>query len=153
MTTCCLPSSAPSPAASLRGCLPESITALEAALERRSVKAGKRIFKAGTQCDELFIIRSGTVKLMVPLRKKESYHLATCESGDLIGDMGFIESGTHIIDALAVDDCEVYVLSRERFELLAMTHDDLLFAFFGNIARTLSTRLHATIAELQALRG
>lgn len=137
----------------LAGCMPASIAALEAALETRTVKAGKRVFKAGTACDALFLIRSGTVKLMVPVRKKESYHLATCEAGDLIGDMGFIENAQHAIDALAITDCEVYVLSRERFELLAMTHDDLLFAFFGNIARNLSTRLHTTITELQALRG
>jgi SulP family sulfate permease len=90
---------------------------------------------------------------MVPLRKKDSYHLATCEPGDLIGDMGFIESGNNVVDALAVTDCEIYVLSRERFELLALEHDDLLFALFGTIARGLSTRLHATITELQALRG
>lgn len=137
----------------LTGCMPQAIAALEAALAVREVKAGKRVFKAGAQCDELFIIRRGTVKLMVPLRKKDSYHLATCGPGDLIGDMGFIESGSHAIDALAVTDCEVYVLTRERFEILAMEHEDLLFAFFGTIARTLSTRLHATITELQALRG
>ncbi len=37
--------------------------------------------------------------------------------------------------------------------MLALMHDDLLFAIFGNIARTLATRLHVTITELQALRG
>jgi SulP family sulfate permease len=137
----------------LTGCMPDSIAALEAAVTLRQITAGKRIFKAKGGCDELFLIRSGSVKLMVPLHKKESYHLATCGPGDLIGDMGFIEVGTHLIDALAVSDCEIYVLTREQFELLAMAHDDLLFALFGTIARTLSTRLHATINELQALRG
>ncbi len=137
----------------LAGCMPDALTALEAAVETRHIKAGKRIFKAGNTCDELFIIRRGTVKLMVPLRKKESYHLATCGPGELIGDMGFIESAQHAIDALAISDCEVYVLQRERFEYLAVEHGDLMLAFFGNIARNLSTRLHATITELQALRG
>ncbi len=137
----------------LTGCSKEAVAALEAAMELRTIKAGKRIFKSGAECNELFIIRQGTVKLMVPLRKKENYHLATCGPGDLIGDMGFIESGSHAVDALAVSDCEVFMLSREHFELLALLHDDLLFALFGNIARTLSTRLHVTIAELQALRG
>ncbi len=137
----------------LTGCMPQAVAALEAALVLRGVKAGKRVFKAGAGCDELFIIRHGVVKLMVPVRKKDNYHLATCGPGDLIGDMGFIESGNHAMDALAVTDCEVYVLSREQFELLSLAHDDLLFAFFGTIARTLATRLHTTIAELQALRG
>jgi SulP family sulfate permease len=137
----------------LLGCMPNAIAALEAAVETRSIRAGKRIFKSGSDCNEIFIIRRGTVKLMVPLRKKNSYHLATCGPGELIGDMGFIESAQHAIDALAVSDCEVYVLPRERFEYLAVEHGDLMLAFFGNIARNLSTRLHATITELQALRG
>lgn len=137
----------------LVGCSNAAVAALEAAVELHTIKAGKRIFKAGVTCNELFLIRSGTVKLTVPLRKKENYHLATCGPGDLIGDMGFIESASHAVDALAVTDCEVYLLPREQFEMLALMHDDLLFAIFGNIARNLSTRLHVTIAELQALRG
>ena len=136
----------------LIGCSKEAVAALEAAVELRTVKAGKRIFKAGSECNELFMIRSGTVRLTVPLRKKDSYHLATCGPGELIGDMGFIESGSHAVDAVAISDCEVFVLARENFEMLALMHDDLLFAIFGNIARTLATRLHVTITELQALR-
>jgi MFS superfamily sulfate permease-like transporter len=57
------------------------------------------------------------------------------------------------VDALATTDCEVYVLARERFEMLAVEHGDLLLAFFGTIARTICTRLRVTITELQALRG
>jgi sulfate permease, SulP family len=137
----------------LAACSKEAVGALEAVVEQRTIKAGKRVFKAGTLCNELYLIRGGTVKLMVPLRKKESYHLATCGPGDLIGDMGFIESSNHAVDALAVTDCEVFMLTRAHFEMLVLMHDDLLFAIFGTIARTLATRLHVTIAELQALRG
>jgi SulP family sulfate permease len=136
----------------LIGCAREAVAALEAAVELHTIKAGKRIIKAGTDCNELFIIRSGTVKISVPLRKKASYHLATCGPGDLIGDMGFIESGSHAVDATAVTDCQVYMITREQFEFLSVMHEDLLLAIFGTITRTLSTRLHLTIAELQALR-
>lgn len=137
----------------LAGCSPPAVAALEAVVQIRSVKAGKRIFKSGSECNELYLIRSGKVKLVVPLRKKDTHHLATCGPGDLIGDMGFIESDVHAVDAIATTDCEVFVLARESFEFLAVEHGDLLLAFFGTIARTLSTRLRATIAELQALRG
>jgi SulP family sulfate permease len=137
----------------LAGCSKESITALEAAVETLSIKAGKHLFKAGAACNELYIIRQGTVKLLVPLRKKANYYLATCGPGDLIGGMSFIQSASHAVDALATTDCEIYKLSRESFEMLSLMHDDLLFAIFGTIARTLANRLHVTITELQALRG
>lgn len=137
----------------LAGCSEEAIAALTAATTFRPVKAGKRIFKAGADSDELFFIHKGTVRLTVPLRKKESYHLATCGPGDLIGGMGFIEASSHAVDAQAVTDCEVYVLSRENFEILAVEYGDLSLAIFGTIARTLSTRLRVSITELQALRA
>ena len=138
--------------AMLVGCSHAAIEALVAAVELRHVKAGKKIFKSGVDCNELFFIRSGTVKVTVPLRKKESFHLATAGAGDMIGHMGFIESGAHLAEALAVTDCDVFMLSREQFEILSVMHEDLLLAIFGNIARTLSTRLRSTITEVQALR-
>ncbi len=135
------------------GCSDETLAALMNAVELRSIAAGKKLYKAGTDSDELVLLRRGTVKLMVPLRKKESYHLATCGPGDLVGGMGFIEAGKHAVDAVALVDAEVYVLTRDRFEILAVEHGDLGLAIFGSIAHSLSTRLRVTIGELQALRG
>ena len=137
----------------LVGCSRESVAALAEAVELHKIKAGKRIFKSGTECNELFFIRSGTVRVMVPMRKKDNFHLATSGPGDMVGHMGFIESGKHLAEALAVTDCEVYMLTRERFEMLSVMHEDLLLAVFGNIARTLSSRLRAALTEVQALRG
>jgi SulP family sulfate permease len=137
----------------LAGCSDEAVAALAAAAELRTVKAGKRVFKAGADGDALFFIRRGTVKLTVPIHKKESYHLATCGPGEVVGDMGFIEVGRQAMDALAVIDTEVYALTRERFEVLAMEHGDLMLAVIGDLAHNLATRLHAVITEVQALRG
>jgi SulP family sulfate permease len=91
--------------------------------------------------------------LTVPIHKKESYHLATCGPGDLIGDMGFMEVGRQAMDAVALIDADVYVLPRERFEVLAVDHGDLSVALIGTLAHNLAVRLHAAITEVQVLRG
>ena len=135
------------------GCSRQALTALAAAVQLRAIAAGKRIFRAGSDCEEIYFLRSGTARISVPLRKKESYLLATCGPGEMIGGVGFIECGQHAADAQAVTDCEVYVLSRAQFEALSVMHGDLLLAVFGNIAHTLSMRLRTAIAEVQALRG
>ena len=137
----------------LAGCSDEAVTALAGVVELRMVKAGKRVFKAGADGDALYFIRRGMVKLTVPIRKKESYHLATCGAGDLIGDMGFVEAGTQAMDASALSDCDVFVLTRENFEALAVDHSDLSVALIGTLARNLAVRLHAAITEVQVLRG
>lgn len=131
----------------------EAQAALEDAMTIRFVKAGKRVFKAGAGGDELFIVRRGTVKLTLPIHKKESYHLATCEPGEIIGGMGFLDATGHTADALALTDVEVYVLTRGRFLALSADHQAIAFAIVENIAHNLASRLRVAAAEIAALRG
>jgi SulP family sulfate permease len=137
----------------LAGCSPEAMTALAATVELRMVKAGKRVFKTGGDSDALYFLRRGVVKLTVPIHKKENYHLATCSPGDLIGAKGFIEVHRQAMDALALTDADVYVLTRDRFEVLAVDYSDLAVALMGKLARDLAMRLQAAITEVQVLRG
>ena len=127
--------------------------ALEALLEPRSFKAGKKVFKAGGPGDEMFLIRHGLVKVTLPLGKKEHYHLTTAGPGEIVGAMGFLDGTAHAADAHALNDVEVYVLSRSHFDTLASEHGDAALAIVTSLARGLSRRLRGTIAELQALRG
>jgi len=131
----------------------EAQAALEEAVTMRLVKAGKKVFKAGAVGDELYIVRSGTVKLTLPIHKKEGYHMATCEPGEIIGGVGFLDGTAHTADALALTDVEVYVLTRGRFLDLTTEHQAIAFAIVANIAHSLSTRLRVSAAEIAALRG
>ena len=136
-----------------RGQPPEALAALESVMESRQIKAGKRVFKAGAADSELYFVRRGTVKITVPIRKKESYHLATAGRGGIIGNMGFVDTGGHIADAVALTDAEVFVLTRERFDEVAAHQPAICLAILRTVGRSLSTRLRVTIEELQALRG
>jgi SulP family sulfate permease len=134
-------------------CSDADIAALEAVMHIHVVKAGKRVFKAGADGDELFIVRRGVVKLLLPIRKKESYHLATASPGDIIGGMGFLDGSGHAADAVALTDVEVYVLPRARFDELADAHPAVTITILHHLGQSLSQRLRVTTAELQALRG
>lgn len=137
-------------------CSPESIAALGAAMTLRSIPSGKRLFKAGNPGNELFIIRRGRVKLLLPIRKKETYHLATCGPGDMVGGRGFLDDSAHAAhtaDALALTDVDVYVLPHACFDALVEAHRGVAIAILKNLGSTLSHRLRVTITELQALRG
>ena len=135
------------------GCSEDDIAALEAAVEPYAVKADHKVFKAGEGDEALFLIRRGTVKIMVPMHKKDSYHLATCGPGDIMGGMGFVETRGHATDGVALTDTEVYMLTRRRFEALAERHPKLALIIIENVAHGLAGRLRVTISELQALRG
>jgi len=135
----------------LAGQPPEALAALQTALTQRSVKAGKKVFKAGADRD-LFIVRRGSVKISLPLHKKDNYQLSTAGRGSLIGAMGFMDAAGHAGNAVALTDTEVYALSRPDFNQLASTHPAIALVLLQAVALNLSNRLHITIAELQALR-
>ena len=137
----------------LAGQPPEAMAALEAAVEQRSIRAGKKVFKAGVADTGLFIVRSGSVKISLPLHKKDNYHLSTAGRGSLIGAMGFMDLEGHSGNAVALTDTEVYALTRASFDALAAQHSTIALVILQAVARNLSNRLHVTIAELQALRG
>jgi SulP family sulfate permease len=122
-------------------------------VEQRSIRAGKKVFKAGVADTGLFIVRSGSVKISLPLHKKDNYHLSTAGRGSLIGAMGFMDLEGHSGNAVALTDTEVYALTRASFDALAAQHSTIALVILQAVARNLSNRLHVTIAELQALRG
>jgi SulP family sulfate permease len=130
----------------------ETLVALEACLETRSYKAGEKIFTRGDTSDELFLIRRGNVRIILPVTGKLAYHLATFGRGDFIGEMAFLDREPRSADAMAFTDTELFVLSRQRFDTLASEHKKLAIQMLEGIARTLAMRLRRANTELRALQ-
>ena len=128
-----------------------TLAALEACMEKRTYKAGEKIFSQGDTGDELFLIRRGAVRIVLPLGNKQSHHLATFGRGDFFGEMAFLDPDPRSADALAYSDIDLFVLSRKRFDTLAEEHKRLAIGLVLSVARVLSTRLRYANAELRAL--
>jgi SulP family sulfate permease len=129
-----------------------TLTELEARMDKRSFKAGEAIFRRGEVGDELFLIRRGSVRILLPLDDRQSHHLATFGRGDFIGEMAFLDGGLRSADAIAFTDADLYVLSRRRFEELAGEHKKLALNLLEGLARMLAIRLRYTNAELRLLQ-
>ena len=128
-----------------------TLAALEACMEKRSYKAGEKIFSQGDTGDEMFLIRRGAVRIVLPLGNKQSHHLATFGRGDFFGEMAFLDTDPRSADALAFSDIDLFVLSRKRFDTLAEEHKRLAIGLILSVARVLSVRLRYANAELRAL--
>jgi SulP family sulfate permease len=120
-------------------------------MDKRSCKAGGKIFAQGDAGDELFLIRRGAVRIVLPLGEKQGHHLATFGRGDFFGEMAFLDPAPRSADALAFTDVDLFVLSRKRFDTLAEGHKRLGMGLALSMARVLSTRLRYANAELRAL--
>jgi SulP family sulfate permease len=131
---------------------PETLAAFEACMDKRSFKAGEKIFARGEGGDELLLVRRGSVRIMLPLDDQQSHHLATFGRGDFIGEMSFLDGVVRSADAIAFTDTDIYALSRKRFDALASEHKRLAINLFEGIARMLAHRMRFTNAELRLLQ-
>lgn len=128
-----------------------TLTALVDCMEIRSYKAGEKIFAFGDGGDELFLIRRGAVRIVLPISDKQTHHVATFGRKDFFGEMAFLDSVPRSADAIAFTDVDLFVLSRARFNSLADEHKRLTIDLMTSIARVLAVRLRYANTELRAL--
>ncbi len=135
-----------------RGRKSETLAALEACMERRSFRDGEAIFRRGDAGEELFFVRRGKVRAVLPLANGQTHHLATFGRGDFIGEMSFLDREPRSADAVAETETELFVLSRARFDALAFEHRSLAANLLEGIARTLAIRLRYSNRDLMLLQ-
>ncbi|MBF0614742.1 MAG: SLC26A/SulP transporter family protein [Magnetococcales bacterium] len=137
----------------VRGLLDEESTAiLISFMEERSLITGDKVFSRGDEGDEIFLIRRGQVRMILPLQGGKSLTLAIFGRGHFFGDMAFLDRGHRSSDAVVDVPTDLYIISRKRFDELAKNHPVLGYHFFSRLARALSHRLRYTNAELLALK-
>lgn len=126
---------------------------LEACMEKRSWTAGEAIYRRGDPGDELYLIRSGEVRLMVSSGAGgQLHHIATFGRGDFFGGLAFLDRRPRGNDAVAHQDTQMFVLTLEKFNQLAEGHKRIAFILLSSIARTLAIRLRHADGELTLLR-
>jgi len=128
-----------------------TLAELEARMEKRSYKAGERICARGDAGHEIFLIRRGAVRIVLPLKDKQGHHLATFGRGDFFGEMSFLDRELRSADALAFTDAELFVLPRESFDAFADEHKKVAIQMMEGLARKLAIRLRYANAELRHL--
>ncbi len=137
----------------LKGRKEETLAALEARMETRSYKAGEVIFKRGDRGSELFLIRRGAVRILLPTKARDdAHHLATFGRGDFVGEVAFLDGNPRSASAVALTDSELFVISRENFDRLAEEHKKLAIALLEGLAMALADRLRRTNIELRAIK-
>ncbi len=131
----------------------ETLADLVACMDTRSCKAGERVFARGDGGDEIYLIRRGSVRILLPLDGSRSRHLASFGRGGFFGELAFLDRQPRSADAVAFTDCELYVLSRQRFDMLVEHHKLLGLNLMEGLARLLAARLRLADAELNALEA
>jgi SulP family sulfate permease len=131
----------------------ETLTDLETCLEQRAYKAGERIFAVGDEGDELFLIRRGSVRIVLPVEGTTGHHLVSYGRGGFFGGMSFLDHQPRATDAVAFTDVDLFVLKRSQFDTLNEEHKRLAVNLLEAIAGVLATRLRYSHMEMASLRN
>jgi CRP-like cAMP-binding protein len=128
----------------------QSLESLSRTLKTRKFRRGEVLFHEGDPGDALFIVASGTVKVVVPSEEGEEAILATLGRGDSLGELSLLDGAPRSASAIAVEAVEALALPRHTFLALLDTDPTLRDALLTQLAAELR-RLTAHVADLHFL--
>ncbi len=104
-------------------------------IDAQRIKAGDVVFREGDQARELFVIKSGSVRIQIGNR-------TTSELGpdSIFGEMALIDNEPRSATAIAITDVELVAVSEKQF--LFLVGQTPYFAL--KVMRVLAQRLRAT---------
>jgi sulfate permease, SulP family len=126
----------------------DTLEELQGLLESHSYHKGEIIYSEGSSNGEIFLIRRGSVRLMLPFPDRKSVHLSTLGQGNFFGEFSFLECSPHYTDSIASTDTDLYRISREAFDLFSEHHKKASLHFMQSLATVLAERLRLTRSEL-----
>lgn len=135
-----------------KGISPGALTTLSTCLEERTYRPREIIFKAGEKSEEIYFIRKGNVKIVLPLSGGMTHHLATIAKGGFFGDMAFLDHRKRSADAVSFDDVSLYSLSRNKFDESVKQYPEIAGLFFEKLAYSIAHRLRQSDKELKTLQ-
>lgn len=127
------------------------IRALVSCTREMSVAQGEKVLSAGEVGDEMFLVRRGEVRIMLPLEGGKRHHLATIGKGDFFGELSFLDRGVRSAEVEAKVTTALYVLSRRRFNEHSRADATLGAMVFARLAQAIADRLRQADSELRAL--
>ena len=104
-------------------------------IESRYFKAGSTVFREGDEAHELFVIKSGKVRIQIGNRT-----LTELEPDSILGEMALIDNEPRSATAIAVTDVELVPVGEKQFLFLVSQTPYVAL----KVMRVLVQRLRAT---------
>jgi CRP-like cAMP-binding protein len=112
----------------------------------RSAKAGEILFEAGDAGTEMFVVRSGAVKIVVNSRGVEKT-LAVLGPGEFVGEMSILTDQTRSATAVVQEDADLLVVGTRVLEEMIVHNTEIALRLIRKLAR----RLEAADALIRVL--
>ncbi len=133
---------------------PDTLTAVADAGQVIAAKAGERLIEEGQTNTHLLLVLGGAVEVRL-LESQDRYsgvRLATCQSGDCIGEYAFVDGKPASASVIAVEPSELFKIHYSQLAHVLAKNDTLGRIFYRNLLVHLVKRLRAANAEFDLFR-
>jgi len=124
-------------------CTERELRSIASATHPRRFTAGTELFKQGDPGTELYLVISGTIRI-----ERDRKSIVTLGPGSNFGEMALLDQPSRSASAIAKEDCEVMVISRESFFALLRDNPMLAVKILWNMLLRLSANLRTTSGAL-----
>lgn len=120
---------------------------LEKATRMLEAKRGQRIYLAGDPSDQIFLIKSGIIKICMEAQDRREVILALLNSGDIFGELAVVDDAPRDHRAEAYADCVLCAMDRETILRLIREVPELGF----QITKLIGLRLRTFRSRVEEL--
>ena len=113
---------------------------LAVSLKRRSLKRGEALFRKGDEGTSLYIVKSGSVKVVLPSDMGDEVAAAILSEGEFFGEMALLDGMPRSADVVALEPSELLALNQKDFLAFLKGNEGAIQAIFSY----LSLRLRRT---------
>jgi CRP/FNR family transcriptional regulator, cyclic AMP receptor protein len=112
-------------------------------LEIGVFKKGENVFQKGDEPSHIYVVKKGKIGLFI-IDQNINFEKKILITGECFGVASLMAMRTHTSTAIALEDSEIMVLSREALWQLRREDIELFALLMMNIARELARRLKLT---------
>lgn len=113
--------------------------------QKRNISKGITLIQKGKSIDHLYIILSGEFNVY---SQNGTELVARLGSGEILGEMSFLESRPPSVSVIATEHSQVYSISKDAIYLRMLSHPEFKGNFYYSLALFLSNRLRKTTDQL-----
>jgi SulP family sulfate permease len=120
-------------------------------LKHMKVPAGYYLFRQGDISENLYLIESGKIAILLEIGDGRNIRLRTMGGGTVLGEMGLYTKEPRSATAVAEEPTSLYCLSYESFNEMHTEDPEVALSFHQFVVRLLAERLVLANEEVKAL--
>ncbi len=110
---------------------------LVSSLRLKSLKQGQTLFWKGDEGTALYVVKKGTIKIVLPSTEGDEIIVTMFSEGDFFGEMALLDGEPRSADAVAIEPSEVFILSRTNFLSFLQVNVDAIKAILSMLSKRL----------------